>query len=221
MKIVIADGMHEADYIISLFNNKQNELIVINEDEDTCKYLSLNNDIPVMRGRCTRENELREAGAENADLFIALSEDDYKNYVACKTAKKLLNVKRCIATVINPKNVSIFKQLGTDSVVCSTYLLGQQISDFTSVDNLIDALSLEDDKIIIVEMKVTEDLEVCGKTLAEVSISELGTISSVIHDGSPLIPNGQTVLSNNDKVLIVTTHDSKNRIVNRFRRKKQ
>ena len=109
MKLVIADGMHEADYIISLFNTKHNELIVINEDEYACKYLSLNNDIPVMKGRCTRENELREAGAENCDLFIALSEDDYKNYVACRTAKDLLGAKRCIATVINPKNVEIFK----------------------------------------------------------------------------------------------------------------
>ena len=220
MKIVIADGIHEADYIISLFNNRQNELIVINEDEDTCKYLSLNNDIPVMRGRCTRENELREAGAENADLFIALSADDYKNYVACKTAKNLLHVKKCIATVINPKNVSLFRQLGTDSVVCSTYLLGQQISEFTSMENLIDALSLEDDKIIIVEMRVNGDLDVCGKTLAEVNISEIGSISSIIRDGSALIPNGQTVLCENDKVLIVTTADNKNRIVNAFRKKK-
>ena len=65
MKIVIADGFHEADYIISLFNTKFNDLVVINEDEDVCRYLSESNDIPVMHGRCTRANELKEAGAEN------------------------------------------------------------------------------------------------------------------------------------------------------------
>lgn len=220
MKIVIADGKNEADYIISLFNTKQNDLIVINEDEDNCHYLSLNHDIPVMRGRCTRENELREAGAENCDLFIALSEDDFKNYVACKTAKMRLNAKRCIATVINPKNVSIFKQLGIDSVVCSTYLLGQQVNNITTIENLIESLTLEDDKVVIVEMRVTGDLAVCGKSLADLDIANMGTISSVIHEGSAIIPNGQTVLHENDKVLIVTTADNKDALVNNFRRKR-
>lgn len=220
MKLVIADGMHEADYIISLFNTKHNELIVINEDEYACKYLSLNNDIPVMKGRCTRENELREAGAENCDLFIALSEDDYKNYVACKTAKELLGAKRCIATVINPKNVDIFKSLGIDSVISSTYLLGERVNNITSVENLINSLSLEDDKIQIVELKLTEGLEVIGKSLAEINISDIGTISSVMHDNSPIIPNGQTILHENDKVIVVTTKDNTDKIIGIFQRKK-
>jgi len=220
MKLVIADGMHEADYIISLFNTKHNELIVINEDEYACKYLSLNNDIPVMKGRCTRENELREAGAENCDLFIALSEDDYKNYVACRTAKDLLGAKRCIATVINPKNVDIFKSLGIDSVISSTYLLGERVNNITSVENLINSLSLEDDKIQIVELKLTEGLEVIGKSLAEINISDIGTISSVMHDNSPIIPNGQTILQENDKVIVVTTKDNTDKIISIFQRKK-
>ena len=220
MKLVIADGMHEADYIISLFNTKHNELIVINEDEYACKYLSLNNDIPVMKGRCTRENELREAGAENCDLFIALSEDDYKNYVACRTAKDLLGAKRCIATVINPKNVDIFKSLGIDSVISSTYLLGERVNNITSVENLINSLSLEDDKIQIVELKLTEGLEVIGKSLAEINISDIGTISSVMHGNSPILPNGQTILQENDKVIVVTTKDNTDKIINIFQRKK-
>ncbi|MBQ6334612.1 MAG: TrkA family potassium uptake protein [Erysipelotrichaceae bacterium] len=221
MKIVIADGYNEADYMISLFNNRHNELIVINEDEDTCRYLSQNNNIPVMYGRCTRFNELEEAHAENADLFIVLSNDDYKNYVACKTAKQLFGVKRCIATVANPKNVTIFKQLGIDSAVCSTYLLGQRVKDITSVDNLISSLSIEDDKIIIVELVVTNDLEICGKTIADINIAAMGNISSVIHDGNALIPNGQTVMNENDRILIVTTHENKNRILNILRKKKK
>lgn len=220
MKIVIADGLHEADYIISLFKQKHHDLIVINEDEDSCHYLSLSNDIPVMRGRCTRESELKMAGAENCDLFIALSDDDFKNYVACKTAKMRLNAKKCIATVINPKNVSIFKQLGIDSVVCSTYLLGQQVNNITTVENLIDSLSLEDEKIVIVELKITSDLQVCGKSLKDLDIANLGTISSVIHEGSAIIPNGQTVLNEEDKILVVTTSDNKDKIVKMIRRKK-
>ena len=219
MKIVIADGMHEADYIISMFNTDENELVIINEDVEACKYLSLKNDIPVMNGRCTRESELKEAGAEDCDLFIALSEDDYKTYVACKTAKYLFNAKRCVATVINPKNVSIFKSLGIDSVVCSTYLLGEQIDNISTIENMVNALPLEDDKVLILEFVLTSQHDVVGKSLADINISNIGAISSIIRDDAVIIPNGQTVLNENDKVLVVTKTENKKDIMNIFKRK--
>ncbi len=221
MKIVIADGFHEADYIISLFNTKINDLVVINEDEDVCRYLSESNDIPVMHGRCTRANELKEAGAENCDLFIALSEDDYKNYVACKTAKMLMGAKRCIAMVINPKNVNIFKELGIDLVVSATYLLGEQVKNLTSIENMVNSLSLEDDKVFIAEIRIGKDLDVVGKSLREINISELGTIASITREGRTLIPNGNIVIEEDDKVMIVTTVENRDQIISVFQRKKQ
>ncbi|MBR5342169.1 MAG: TrkA family potassium uptake protein [Erysipelotrichaceae bacterium] len=220
MKIVIADGNHEADYIISLFNTKINDLVVINEDPDVCHYLSLMNDVPVMRGRCTRENELRMAGAENCDLFIALSEDDYKNYVACRTAKQLLGAKRCIATVINPKNVKLFKKLGIDMVVCSTYLLGEQIRNLTSIENMVNSLSIEDEQIFIAEIKISEDLKVRGMSLKDINISDMGSVSSITRGNKTIIPNGNTIIETDDKVLIVTTEENKNEIIKIFQRKR-
>ena len=220
MKIVIADGFHEADYIISLFNTKLNDLVVINEDEDVCRYLSSSNDIPVMKGKCTRASDLREAGAENCDIFVALSEDDYKNYVACKTAKMLLGAKRCIAMVINPKNVQIFKELGIDMAVSATYLLGEQVRNLTTVENMVNSLSLEDDKIFIAEIRVAEDLDVVGKSLREINISDLRSIASITREGKTLILNGHTVIESKDKVLIVTTVENKDKVVSVFSRKK-
>ena len=149
MKVVIVGGRHEADYIISMYNNKKNDLIVINQDEDVCRYLSAQNNIPVMRGISTRQSDLHLAGAENADLFIALAENDHENYVACKLAKKVFGAKRCIAAVINPKNVDAFRSLGIDSVLSATYLLGEQIRNAASIENLIRTLSLENDEIVM------------------------------------------------------------------------
>lgn len=220
MKVVIADGFHEADYIVRLYNNKRNDLVVINEIEDVCRYLSLNNEIPVMRARSTREDELKEAGAENCDLFISLSEDDYKNYVACKTAKQLLGAKRTIARVSNPKNVSIFKSLGIDSAISSTYLLGEQIRNISSVENLINTLSLEDSKILIVEIRITKESRVVGKTLKDINISDLGSISCITRNENVIIPNGQSELLEGDKVLIVTTAENKDKLIDILQRKK-
>ena len=142
------------------------------------------------------------------------------NYVACKTAKQLLGAKRCIATVVNPKNVEVFRKLGIDSVLSSTYLLGEQIRNAASIENLINTLSLEDNKIIILEVRITPDLSVEGKTLKEINISDIGSISTVTRNQKVIIPNGNTELKANDKVLIVTTEESREAVTKVFQRKK-
>ena len=220
MKIVIADGKHEADYIISMYNNRKNDIIVINQDEDTCRFLSTQNNIPVMRGNPTRISDLQLAGAENADLFIALAESDHENYVACKLAKKFMGAKRCIATAVNPKNVDAFRNLGIDSVLSSTYLLGEQIRNAASIENLIRTLSLDNDEIVITEFKITSDMFVCDQTLKEINISDIASVSSIVRNSKGIIPNGNTRLLAGDKILVVTTHNNSNKVMKVFQRKK-
>ena len=173
-----------------------------------------------MRGNPTRKSDLKLAGAEDADIFIALSESDHENYVACKLAKKFFGAKRCIATVINPKNVKAFRDLGIDSVLSSTYLLGEQIRNAATIENLIRTLSLENDEINITEMKITADLDICDRTLKEINISDIGSVSSIVRKDKGIIPNGNTRLQDGDKILVVTTHNNKNRVMKILQRKK-
>lgn len=221
MKIVIANGEHEADYIINMFKEKNNEIIVINSDENICRFLSEANNIPVYSGKPTNIANLKEADVENADLFIALSQNDIDNYEACRIAKKLFNVKRCIATVINPKNVSVFKKLGIDSVVSSTYLLGEEIRSASGIEDMINTLSIEDNKIAIIEFTMKKGTQLCGVSLMDTNMSDIASISCIYRDGNAIIPNGQTVLLEGDKVLVVTTEENKQTIIDLFKSKKQ
>jgi trk system potassium uptake protein TrkA len=212
MKIVIAGGNHEADYIISSYKRKQNNLIVINPVPAVAKYLSEHNGIPVVVGDITRESDLARAEIQGADLFIALDENDVNSYISCKMAMKLFSVKRCIATVLNPKNVQLFKQLGIETVVCSTYLLAEQIKNEASINNLINTLTLEDNQIIILEISVNAGDAVCGQSLSAISISDKAVVSAVYRNHKAIIPNGSTVLEKGDHVLVVTTIDHKDEI---------
>lgn len=129
-------------------------------------------------------------------------------------------MKRCIATVVNPKNVSLLKKLGVDAVLCATYLLGEQIHSSASLDSLIDSLSLEDDKIQILELRIKQDDEACGKSLEQLNLSGIASISCVYRQDQGIIPNGKTVLQDGDKVLLVTTAESMERVTALFRRKR-
>ena len=84
---------------------------------------------------------------------------------------------------------------------------------------MVNALPLEDDKVLILEFVLTSQHNVVGKSLADINISNIGAISSILRDDAFIIPNGQTVLNENDKVLVVTKTENKKDIMNIFKRK--
>lgn len=213
MKIVIVNGKHEADYIIKMFNNKNNKLIVINNDEKTCEYLSYSNKINVFYGDATKEFILDDNDVYNSDLFIALSINDIENYVSCLLAKKQFNVKKCICTVINPKNVAIFKTLGIDATICSTFLLGESIKNESSLDDVIKTLSLEDSKVVITEIVVDKKYKICGQALKEANFPKNSNISCIYRKPNMIVPNGDTVIKAQDKLVIASTPEEQDDVI--------
>ena len=219
MRIVIVDGSNEADYIIKMFNNKSNKLTVINDNAEVCKLLSENNGVDVYYGDATKLYVLSDNEIENADLFIALSTSDINNYVACQMAKNVFNVKKSICTVINPKNVKLFKQLGIDSVISSTYYLAEIIKNESSVENMIKTLSVQNE-IVISEIEVEKDSFMVGKRLADIGFPAEASIGCVYRDTKVMIPNGSTVFEENDRLVMISTIGFQEKLLKFFKRKK-
>lgn len=212
MKVSIANGSHEADYIIKMFNCRKNEVIVINSDPSLCSYLSASNKIQVINGNPTKRFDLSLAKIDSSDIFIALSNDDIENYVACKMAKRLFDVNKTIAVVRNPKNVDTFKKLGVDAVICGTYLLAESIKSESSFEELIKTLSLEENRILISEILIKEGDYISGKTLCDVHFPLMANISCIFRNPNVIIPNGKTTIKAKDKILVVTTPNNQKAI---------
>ena len=163
---------------------------------------------------------MRLAGIENADLFLALGERDVDNYVACKMAKLLFGAKRTIAIVKNPENVDLFKSLGVDSAVCSTYLLGETIEREASIESLIKTLSFEDNKITMLEITVEKDSMLAGIALKDLRADIPLNACCIFRNPNVLIPNGQTVLLPRDKVFVVSSSEHKAALLQFLSKKK-
>lgn len=87
MKIILAGGHLEADFIINEFKKSNHQITIINPDIDFAKYLSAHHDLPVFAGDPTKIYVLDDAQIHEADVFIALSENDTDNYIMSVTAK--------------------------------------------------------------------------------------------------------------------------------------
>lgn len=214
MKIVIAGGDTQAEFIISMFKNKQNQLVVINPDKKVADILLKRCRVPVYVGPPWRRYALEEANAYDADVFIALNESDTDNYASCALAKKVFTAKKCICVVNNPKNVDLFTKLGIDSVISSTYLLAQSIKGESDVQSMIRTLSLDNDRIKMIEATILSKYKISGKKIMEIGFPRLGSIAAIKRDEEIIIPNGQVILEPKDVLMIVTAPVNEKKILN-------
>ena len=143
MKIVVAGGREEADFLIGSLLSKKNKVKVINEDKNYSKYLAEKHNISVLNGDSSKEYILEDADVFNYDVLIALTNNDADNFVTCQIAKKKFNVKKVVCTVTNPINVEVFEKLGINTVISSTYSVAKLLEQATTLENLVNTLSSE------------------------------------------------------------------------------
>jgi trk system potassium uptake protein TrkA len=82
-----------------------------------------------VRGDGTDEDTLRRAGAESADLFIAMTEGDNRNVMSAQLATEALDAKQVIAKINDPLRASAYAELGI-ATLCRTNLMASAVSDF-------------------------------------------------------------------------------------------
>ncbi len=203
MIVVIANGNLEAAYVIDSFKeDKHNKIIVINSDKEVAEYLMKHQHVSVYVGNPWRTYALEEAGVYDADLFISLSDNDTDNYVSCILAKKVFNVRKCICVVKNPDNVEIYKKLGIDSVISSTYLLTQNIKTESLEGNLIRSMNLDSNKIVMVEATLLSKYRICNKAIMDIHFPPYANIAYIMRDNEFIIPKGNVILKPRDTLVI-------------------
>lgn len=75
-----------------------------------------------VRGDGTDEDTLRRAGAEGADLFLALTEGDNRNIMAAQLALEALGIERVYAKVNDPVRAKAYAELGIGTI-CRTTMM--------------------------------------------------------------------------------------------------
>jgi trk system potassium uptake protein TrkA len=82
-----------------------------------------------VRGDGTDEDTLRRAGADGADVFLALTEGDNRNVMAAQVAIENLDIGKVVAKINDPVRAAAYAELGI-TTVCRTTMLSDAIQQF-------------------------------------------------------------------------------------------
>lgn len=216
MKIVIAGGRNKADFLIASLLEKEHTLIVINDEQEYCEYLSEKYKIPLVVGNPCKEYVLESADIYDADILIALRPNDADNLAICQCAKKIFNVKKVVATVSNPKNVIVFKKLGVNTAISATYTISKIIEQASTIENLVNTLSIENEKIVMMEILLTKQSLIINKKTKELTLPKNVIICCILRGVEMVVPNGETQLLEYDKLLLLTPPQLQDQVLRIF-----
>jgi trk system potassium uptake protein TrkA len=121
--LIVIGGGTVGYYLSRDLIDRGEEVTLVEKDGARAEWLESQLGSIVMRGDGDELSFLATTGIERADAVLAVTGDDEDNLIALQLAKQRFNVKRTIARVNNPANVSIFKMLGIDEAISATEVL--------------------------------------------------------------------------------------------------
>ncbi|MBV9171442.1 MAG: TrkA family potassium uptake protein [Chloroflexi bacterium] len=204
MYAIVAGGGKVGFFLARELIEQGHEVLIIENNSERAEFIANELGNVVLRGNADEASTLADAGAERADVIIAVTGDDPRNLVLLQVAKRRFGTRRTIARINDPRNETLFRMLGIDATVNATQMMLSVLEQEIPQANLVPLLRLRNTDVEVVEAVVDARSGVTGTSLREVDLPPESTIAVVIRDGSPFFPNGGTVLQPGDEVVALT-----------------
>jgi trk system potassium uptake protein TrkA len=205
--IIVVGGGRIGYYLAKALIDEGHEILVIEKDAAIVDHIEEDLGSICMHGDGCEAATLEEAGTERAGLFIAVTDEDEDNLVACQVAKHKFNVPRIIARIGNPKNETLFKKLGIDVTISATNLILEYIEQEVPTHSLVRLVDLKRDELEIVEVKISSTSAAAGKRVSELDLPPGSILSLIVKESGVQVPTQETILGTDDRVIAVIRFD--------------
>ena len=224
MKIVIAGAGEVGSHLAKMLNTESNEVTVIDSRQERLDALSAVTDVLTVEGNPSAIQVLKEAGADHADLFIAVnpSESQDVNIVSAMLAKKL-GSKKVTARINNEEYLSfenkyIFTEMGLDLMFYPEKIAAGEITDLLKRTATTESLEFARGKLQVAVFKLEEDSQLLGMNMAEFSAvaaaeGQAFRVVAITRKEQTIVPSFDTKFKYHDLVFIISTRDGMNMLM--------
>lgn len=157
----------------------------------------------VIHGDGTDIDLLAAEGLIDMDAFIAVTDDEETNIIACLLARHI-GVRRNIAMVSRAEYVPLMPTIGLDAAVDKRRITANAIARFIRHGEIVSVATLRGTGAEVIELVVQPDSRIVGRPLRRAKIPEGVIIGAVARGDQVFVPVGETVLQPEDKVVVFT-----------------
>lgn len=217
MRIVICGAGQVGFGIAERLSTEGHDVSVIDVSAKLIANVRDQLDVRGFVGHGSHPDTLAVAGADDADLLIAVTQADEVNMVACQVAHTLFQVPTKIARVraqsyLLPVYRDLFsrEQMPIDVVISPEIEVGEMVLRRLALPGAVETVRFVDDKIILVGIMCAEDCPVVDTPLRQLTelFPNLGAVVvGVFRNGRIFVPRSADMLKEGDLVYVATPRE--------------
>lgn len=211
MKIIIVGCGKVGDLLTSYISSEGHDVVVVDTDQAIIEKTVNEYDVMGVVGNGASNSVQMEAGADKANLLIAVTASDELNIMCCMVARKL-GTRHTIARVRNPEYsdqiVFMRKEFGLSMTVNPEYDAAREISRIIRVPAALKVDTFAKGRVDLVEVKIDKEHPLCGRRLSElVSVCGVNVLVCAVKRGDEvIIPRGDFTPESGDVIHITASH---------------
>ena len=212
MKVVIY-GANEMTSAVAGELFEDYDVVVIDPDQKKLDSLS-RLDIGLICADAISIKILKDAEVDKAVAFIALSDNDEQNIIACLMSRQVSNAQT-ICFVQKKESMESLNSMKDeykssyiqciDSIIWPQKLLVQEIFKIITVPDAVDVENFAQGRARLFEYRIKEDSELLNKQLKDCYFNSEVLVVGIVRNEELFIPNGQSTFFLNDKVILMGT----------------
>ena len=227
MKIIILGAGQVGGTLAEHLANEQNDITVVDTDGEKLRVLQDRLDIGTVTGGASHPNVLYKAGAEDADMLIAVTNSDEINMMACQVAHTLFNTTTKISRVRSPNYLAhqeqLFKRenIPVDVIIGPEQLVTQNIQRLIANPGALQVLDFAEGRVQLVAVKAYYGGPIVGQELQEIRkhMPKVDTrVAAIFRQDRPIIPEGDTVVEVDDEVFFIAAKENIRAVMSELRK---
>ena len=220
MKIVLVGGGKVGFALCRSLVAENHDVVLIEQDEAVLNHIVSRFDIMGLLGNGADFTILEQAGVQECDIFIALTEYDEVNMISAVLAKKM-GAKETIVRVRNPEySNSYFKE---KNILGFSLIVNPELLAARAIGNIIDfpsALSVErfaGGRVSLMEFVVKDASGLCQMPISEFRKKFDVIVCALERNHELIIPDGEMTLQDKDRIFVTGNRVDMMRLHNHFK----
>jgi trk system potassium uptake protein TrkA len=229
MKIVIVGAGQVGTTLAENLARENNDITIVDINGTVLRALQDRLDIRTVVGTGCHPDVLVNAGIEDADMIVAVTNSDEINIIACQVAYSLFHTPSKIARVrsrnyTNPEYKNkLFndKHMPVDVMITPEQVVTDYIHKLVEQPGALQVLDFADGVIQMVGLRAVENSPLVGqelRTFKQHMPNIDARVAAIYRKDSALFPTGDTVIEDGDEVFFIAAKKNIRKVMSELRR---
>lgn len=214
MKILIGGAGNAGRSVVDYLSQSNNDIVVVDTDRQRLDELAKEFDVQTVVGSISHPGIMEKIGAKDADILIAITDDDEVNLVACQVAYTLFQIPKKIARVdseyfLNPLWNTLYsdKNLPVDLVISPDVEIAKAILNLLEIPGTTAVFPLVDEKLYLLGFKCAETCPLINTEINEIKKSYNSPVIHIIRGDKSFFAKPNESIHIDDEIFILVEKD--------------